>query len=477
MQRKYFSLFRRTVVSSMVLSLAGCFQDGSLNVDPNRSTTADASQLFSGAALKFSLLRVGELTWPVALSTQMWSSGARWGLAQAQYDQTRVRSAWGSIYTDVLKNLLIATREAELATPKPNNAIAQLKIYTAFVYSQTTYLWGDIPFTEAATGTVDKPKFDSQQVVLNGCVALLDAAIASIDANSKAVGAPNDLYYGGDMAKWRRFANSLKFRILMTMVDADPSKAALLGPMQGLPMISARAEEMKVQYASQAGRQNPRYSFTQIFRGGVQQDWYASNVVFAQLLPFNDPRLPIFYQPGPAASPGQFVSLNTVEPFTITASLVNLGLLKADLPEMSFSLSEQQLLEAEAMARGFWTGGVSAADVRYRTGVRESMSALGVTTPQIDAFIATLPTLTASNFRVELNRQQYLDLFMRPLEAWVQWRRSGTAGNEYPALTVPSGALVGGLVRRLLYRSEEITANPNTPNPIPLQDAATWFDK
>ena len=470
-------LVRRTVTAAMVLSLAGCFQDGGLNVDPNRSTSADAAQLFSGASLKWSLLRVGELTWPVALSTQMWSSGARWGLAQAQYDQTRVRSAWGSIYTDILKNLLIATKEAEGKTPKPNNTIAQLKIYTAFVYSQTTYLWGDIPFTEAATGAVDNPKFDTQQTVLNGTIALLDSAIAVIDANSKAVGAPNDLYYSGDMAKWRRFANSLKFRILMTMVDADPTKSALLGPMQGLPMIAARTDEMKVQYSTQAGRQNPRFSFTQIFRGGIQQDWYASNVVFAQLVPFNDPRTPIFYQPGPGATPGQFLSLNPVEPFTPTASLVNLGLLKADLPEMSYSLSEQQLLEAEAMARGFWTGGLSAADARYRTGVRESMSVLGVPTTQIDAFLPTLPTLTAGNFRLELNRQQYLDLFMRPLEAWVQWRRSGTAGNEYPALTVPTGALVGGLVRRLLYRSEEIAANPNTPKPVPLQDSATWFDK
>lgn len=468
---------RRTVVSAMALSVAGCFQDGGLNVDPNRSTTADAAQLFSGAALKFSLLRVGELTWPVALSTQMWASGARWGLAQAQYDQTRVRSAWGSIYTDVLKNLVIATREAEARTPKPNNSVAQLKIYTAFVYSQTTYLWGDIPFSEAATGLVDNPKFDSQQAVLNGTLALLDEAVALIDANSNKIGAPNDLYYGGDMAKWRRFANSLKFRILMTMVDADPAKSAQIGPMQGLPMISARAEEMKVQYTNQAGRQNPRFSFTQIFRGGVQQDWYASNVVFGELLPFNDPRLPIFYQPGPGASPGQFVSLNTVEPFSQTASLVNLGLLKADLPEMSFSLSEQQLLEAEAIARGYWTGGLSAADARYRTGVRESMSVLGVTTPQIDAFIATLPALTPSTFRLELNRQQYLDLFMRPLEAWVQWRRSGTQGNEYPTLQVPQGALVSGLVRRLLYRNEEITSNPNTPNPVPAQNVATWFDK
>jgi len=477
MRRISLPFLRRTATATLVLSLSGCFQDGGLNVDPNRSTTADASQLFSGASLKWSLLRVGELTWPVALSTQMWASGARWGLAQAQYDQTRVRSAWGAIYTDILKNLLIASKEAELVSPRPNNTLAQLKIYTAFVYSQTTYLWGDIPFTEAATGAVDNPRFDPQQTVLNGTIAMLDSAIASIDANSRAVGAPNDLYYSGDMAKWRRFANSLKFRILMTMVDADPSKGALIGAMQGLPMIAARTDEMKVQYSTQAGRQNPRFSFTQIFRGGVQQDWYASNVVFAQLVPFNDPRLALYFQPGPAAAPGQFVSLNTVEPFTTTASLVSLNLLRADLPEISFSLSEQQLLEAEAMARGFWTGGLLAADARYRVGVRESMTVLGVSAPQTEAFVNTLPTLTAVNFRLELNKQQYLDLFMRPLEAWVQWRRSGTAGNEYPALAVPQGALVGGLVRRLLYRSEEIAANPNTPKPVPLQDAATWFDK
>jgi hypothetical protein len=461
----------------LATALGGCFKDGSLNVDPNRSTTADASQLFAGAAVKFSLLRVGELTWPVALSTQQWASGARWGLAQAQYDQTRVRSAWGSIYTDVLKNLVLATREAEAQTPKPNNTIAQLKIYTAFVYSQTTYLWGDIPFSEAATGEVDQPKFDTQQDVLNGTIKLIDDALALMDAGSRRIIAPSDLYYGGDMARWRRLANSLKFRILVSMVDADPAKATAITAMQGLPMISTRAEEFKFPYFNVAGRQNPRFSFTQIFRGGVQQDWYASNVMFAEMEPLNDPRLSIFYQPGPSASSGQFFALNSVAPFTPTASLVNLNLLKAELPEMSFSLSEQQLLEAESFGRGYWTGGVSAADARYRIGVRESMSALGVGAVAIDTYVNALPALTAANFRRELNRQQYLDLFMRPLEAWVQWRRSGASGQEYPAMTVPTGALVPGLVRRLTYRSEEIVSNPNTPKPVPQQDAALWFDK
>ncbi len=475
------SIARRTArfagTAALALTGVACFADGALNVDPNRSTTADPALLFTAAEVKFSLLRVAELTWPVALMNQQWASGGRWGLEQARYDQTRIRSAWGSIYTDVLKNLVLAARDAETRTPKPNNSIAQLKIYTAFVFSQTSYLWGDIPFSEAAGGTVDFPKFDSQEAVLNGSIKILDDAMALIDAGSKKIGAPNDLYYGGDMAKWRRFANSLKFRILMTMVDADPAKSTAIGAMASQSMIAARTDEMKFPYFDSPGRQNPRFSFTAIFRGGVQSDWYASKVMFNEMVPLNDPRMPIFFQPGPGAGAGNFFALNAVEDYNpVTSSLVNLGLLKANLPEVSFSYSEQLLLEAEAIARGFWQGGLAAADTRYRAGMRESMSAIGVSGPAIDTYIAARPALSGANFRTELNRQQWLDLFMRPADMWTQWRRSGPSGQEYPAMTVPAGAASSNLVRRLLYRSEEINSNPNTPTGI-LVDKALWFDK
>jgi len=472
---------RRVVRVSLavLLSASGvsCFSDGLLNVDPNRSTTADPALLFTGAEVKFSLLRAGELTWPVALMSQMWSSGGRWGLEQARYDQTRIRSAWGSIYTDVLKNLVLATNDASARTPKPNNAIAQLKIYTAFVYSQTTYLWGDIPFSEAADGKVDFPKFDTQEQVLNGCIKLLDEAMASIDAGSARIVAPNDLYYGGDMVKWRRFANSLKFRILMSMVDADASKATAIGTMAAQPMIAAVGDEMKFPYFDSPGRQNPRFSFTAIFRGGVQSDWYASKVMFNEMQPLNDPRLPVFFQPGPGAPAGTFVSLDPVEQYNpVTSSLVNLNLLKANLPEVSFSYSEQLLLESEAIGRGFWQGGLAVADTRYRAGVRESMAGVGVASAASTAYINALPALTGANYRRELNRQQWLDLFMRPTDAWLQWRRSGPIGQEYPAMTVPTGALSTNLMRRLVYRSEEINYNPNKPTGI-LLDRPLWFDK
>ena len=461
----------------LALITTGCFKNSDLNVDPNRSTTVDPSLLFAGASTQFSVLRVAELTWPVALMSQMWASGGRWGLAQAQYDQTRVRSSWGRTYTDVLKNLNVAIQVAEKAQPVNKNAVAQCKIMKAFAFSQTSLLWGDIPFSQAATGEVDLPKFDKQADVLNGCLALLDEAIGQIDPATKGIGAPNDLYFGGDMTKWRRFANSLKLRILFSMVDSDPAKGTTIGQLlAGGNMIAAITDAMQFKYYNQPGRQNPRFSFTAIFRGGVQSDWYCSKPIYDLLVSLNDPRIPYFYQPGPTAGPTEFVALNSIETYTTRSSLVNINLLRADLPEVSFSYSEQLLLEAEAIARGFAPGGFDLATQRMRAGVRESLLSFGVPATQADTYSKQLPALTAANHRITLSQQQYLDLFMRPVEGWVQHRRSGAVGQEIPAMTTPSGTPVAGLVRRLLYRSEEVNSNPNTPTGLAV-DAPQWFDK
>ena len=461
----------------LLLTATSCFKNSDINIDPNRSISVDPALLFSGAATQFSLLRQGELTWPIALGSQMWASGARWGLAQAQYDQTRVRSAWGKSYTDVLKNLDVAIKLAESTNPVPKNAVAQCKILTAFVYSQTSFLWGDIPFTEAANGEVNWPKFDKQQDVLNGCLTLIDEALAMMDTNTSGISAPNDLYYGGDMVKWKKFGNSLKLRILFAMVDSDPSKAAVIGKLvTDGGAIASTADAMQFKYYNEPGHQNPRYSFTAIFRGGVQSDWYCSKPVYDLLVSLNDPRIPYFFQVGPDAKAGEYIALNSVESYTTKSALVNLNLLKADLPEVSFSFSEQLLFEAEAYARGFAAGGFTLATQRMRAGVTASLVSFGVPVSQAESYAAALPALTAENYKTVLAQQQYLDLFMRPIEGWTQHRRSGVAGQEIPAMSTPVGSPVAGLMRRLLYRSEELNSNPNTPSGISL-DAPQWFDK
>ncbi len=48
--------------------------------------------------------------------------------------------------------------------------------------------------------------------------------------------------------------------------------------------------------------------------------------------------------------------------------------------------------------------------------------------------------MTQEKALYEIHMQQWIDLMDRPFEEFVQWRRSGTAGNEVPTLQVPEDA-------------------------------------
>ena len=76
----------------------------------------------------------------------------------------------------------------------------------------------------------------------------------------------------------------------------------------------------------------------------------------------------------------------------------------------------------------------------------------------------------------EIHIQQWIDLMDRPLEEFVQWRRSGSNGNEVPVLTVPTEATSRELIRRWEYSPEEMTANPNAPKESPKIWEKMWFD-
>ncbi|MGB4959941.1 MAG: SusD/RagB family nutrient-binding outer membrane lipoprotein, partial [Saprospiraceae bacterium] len=194
------------------------------------------------------------------------------------------------------------------------------------------------------------------------------------------------------------------------------------------------------------------------------------------LVTLKDPRIPYFFQKGVDAAPNEFIALTSTETFTNKSALVHLNLLKADLPEVSFSYSEQLLLEAEAIAKGLAPGGMELATTRFRKGVEESLKSFGVPAAESLTYANSLAALTAGNFVKQLAEQQYLDLFMRPVEGWTQNRRSGLSGNEIPKLLTPPAAPVQGLFRRLLYRSEEVVSNPNTPKGLNI-DTPMWFDK
>ena len=91
-----------------------------------------------------------------------------------------------------------------------NSEAIALTMRALFV-SNWTDIYGDIPFSEAFQGrnNVLKPKFDTQKEVYTQLFADLERANSLYDP-SRALRYPNkDLMYKGDIAKWRKFTNSL----------------------------------------------------------------------------------------------------------------------------------------------------------------------------------------------------------------------------------------------------------------------------
>ena len=68
-----------------------------------------------------------------------------------------------------------------------------------------------------------KPRYDKQEDIYMDFLSELRAASAQLDASAMAP--QNDLYFNGDIEKWRRFANSLWLRISMRLLKVNPTLA------------------------------------------------------------------------------------------------------------------------------------------------------------------------------------------------------------------------------------------------------------
>ncbi|MEX2567870.1 MAG: SusD/RagB family nutrient-binding outer membrane lipoprotein [Cyclobacteriaceae bacterium] len=102
-----------------------------------------------------------------------------------------------------------------------NNLMAAVgNIMKSAYFATYTELWGDVPYSEVGQEGVLTPKFDTQEDIMKGVIANLDAAMAEIGDNmSTGIGTNDlgeyDILFGGDLQKWKSFANGLKLRIAL----------------------------------------------------------------------------------------------------------------------------------------------------------------------------------------------------------------------------------------------------------------------
>src|SRR5690349_15555006 len=102
-----------------------------------------------------------------------------------------------------------------------------------------------------------------------------------------------DVIYDGDVASWKKFANSFKLKMGMTIADDDNAKAkATVESAVAAGVFTSNADNAEFQYLSTPPNTNPIW--VDLVQSG-RKDFVAASTIISAMTSRNDPRLDDFF--------------------------------------------------------------------------------------------------------------------------------------------------------------------------------------
>ena len=408
-------------------------------------------------------------------------------------------------YNDQLKNIAEILKQTGPdgydAGNKVNmrNAAIILKVWS---FARLTDFYGPIPYFEANQGIegIFFPKYDNQSAIYPDLLSQLENAINGLSPSNPDEGfASADMIYNGDIAKWKKFGNSLMLRMAMRVSNVDAglastyvSKAVSGGVFTSnddnvwVPMALGPSEWQdqngisRAFYPGDGGNQStlsktlidflkgadpntvddddPRLM---IISGGIA-NWTASEWIPINTDPLAQRGAPNgFSQSDIEAMEGGPVIINE------TFSRINYLMLDDDDPYMIMNHAEVEFLLAEALERGIGSGISGTAQAHYEAGVKSAMqmftpydASLTVSDDQVSTYLSQYPYGVTKGALEMIGEQMWVSKFLNWWEAWSDWRRTGFP-QLVPNTTNQSNVTGGQIPRRLQYPATEVAANPN----------------
>lgn len=391
------------------------------------------------------------------------------------------------IYNGALNNMEVLIAQHSATNPG-YSGIA--KILKAYVMSEATDLWGDVPYSQAGKGLqFETPRFDKQEDIYQGnatlgIVGLIDLVKDGIADLAKTPGplkpGADDKIYAGNLASWTRAANTLLLKLAIQISNRNPTlaKATIQPIVTAASYINSNALDFEVPFASAVGNRNPIFDFNNNLRTGDQM---LSSRLLALSRTLNDTvRLAKYFtKPG-----GQFVAFNNgstaAAPAVASRSKYNTyltGAVGGEAPIRLLTNFQSNFIIAEAMV----TMGVTAsitADSFYKAGIRANMAKVGMTAGEIQQYFNDNPAVvsltgTPAQQVEKIITQKYISWIGNGIEAFNDYRRTG-----YPVLALPlnpQGDNPNVIPTRLPYTPAELARNPNAPKPRPKTDVKVWW--
>lgn len=418
--------------------------------------------------------------------------------------------SWSGYYDILRNNSLLYNRAVSLNLEFHQGVSLVMK---AFVFGLITDLWGDAPYSKALNGETGGlenilPAFDSQEAIYTGILADLEKAntlFSKPKSEYSSIVDNVDVYFGGDPAKWRKFANSLALRYYMRISAKKPEVAKagiekIVGNATQYPIITANTDDVTMAFpgtstdtswpanavfdvsGSNYRRLKMAATLVETLQGisdprlGVWANKVEIPLVLDEKLPVGTDKivdgkrylspdkvgkavintnpnyvglptsvsaLPSAYNLNP--TPGQ-TSFNPHVSYVNNIYKQATGpLLKARL----VSAAEVNFILAEAALKGWATGD---AKTRYEAGVKASLTTWGVSSSST-TYLANKGVAFDGTLK-QVMEQKWIASWTAATEAWFDYRRTGL-----PALKAGPAAKRQVLPVRFYYMQDELNIN------------------
>lgn len=376
-----------------------------LNKNPNSPVDVPAINIFTNAEVNSISRQLGGWIQHTYLGEwcQQWCKIQY--IDEDRYMPRDMSGEFNAPFTSELKNLQIVINKA---TTDGNGSLeAAAMILRAWSFMYLTDVWGDIPYSEALQGFSDngtlKPKYDKQADIYADMLVQLEQANVLLTGTTVNFGT-GDVFFGGNPVQWRKFANSLKLRILnrcagtpwtftytMTapqapvttipgaaaLVTADAQIAAILGNPTQYPIFTSNSDNVKLAFPGLPYR-NP--IFNTLY---TRSDQAISETMVNWLKARTDPRIHIYAQPtanSVATPPINYVGFQNGREITSApfAAISFLGVKIAydeKAPLYILTYDEVQFIIAEYNMR---KASDAAAQSAYEEGIKASMARWGL---------------------------------------------------------------------------------------------------
>lgn len=371
----------------------------------------------------------------------------------------------------------------------------------AWLYSMLTDTYGDVPYFESnkgdeSQGGVMEPAFDAQKDIYLDLFKKLEEANTLLSKGT-AITTNSDPVFKGDIARWRKFGNTLYMRLLLRVAGKaevaqqciDKIKEIAETDKENYPTMQSNTDAAFIRWTGGASTTDP---YTSPYVTGVRSQDFRSPAIgkffIDHLRDWSDPRLttsgtysdgganrwgiaqgsngyagvPSGYAVGAGESKQSYFYSN--DQALSTATYGARSLQQNPLTGILMNYAELQFILAEAAVKGWISG---SAESYYKAGIAASINywvptfSGAANSAELNTYITnadlTWDETGSTEAKMEqLHLQKYYALFLVDMQQWFEYRRTG-----HPVLPKGPGLMNGGVMpARMTYPVYVQSANP-----------------